>query len=463
MDATQFDALIIGTGQAGPSLAVRLAEAGMRTAIIEQGAFGGTCVNTGCTPTKALVASAYAAHVARRAGDYGVVIPPGAVGVDMQAIKRRKDAIVARSNTNIESWLRSTKGLTVVHGRARFTAPRTVQVGEAVFAADKVFINVGGRPSVPRLPGVDDVPFLTSDTILDLARLPRHLVVVGGSYIGLEFAQMYRRFGAEVTIVEMGQRLLGREDPDVSEEIRTVLANENIGIRLGAECIALARTDAAVTVNVSCKQGEPAVRGSDVLLAVGRVPNTDALGLDRAGVRVDAKGYIEVDDELRTSESGTYALGDCNGKGAFTHTAYNDYEIVAANLLENARRRGSERKTAYALYIDPPLGRIGMSEVEACRSGAKVLVGKRPMTRVARAVEKGEDQGFMKLVVDAESKRLLGAAVLGVGGDEVVHSLIEALYAGIPYPEIQKAVRIHPTVSELIPTVLGSLEPSRAS
>jgi pyruvate/2-oxoglutarate dehydrogenase complex dihydrolipoamide dehydrogenase (E3) component len=458
MSTTVLDALIIGTGQAGPSLAMRLAGAGRRTAIVEQGAFGGTCVNTGCTPTKALVASAYAAHIARRSADYGVILPQGKVQVDMPAVKRRKDAIVSRSATSLESSLRSTANLTVVQGRARFVAPRTVQVGQETFSAGKVFINVGGRPAIPPLRGVDEVPYLTSDTVLDVQRVPEHLIVVGGSYIGLEFAQMYRRFGAEVTIVEMAPRLIGREDEDVSDAIREILAAEGIRIRLGAECISLARTGASITVGVSCREGEPAEEGSDVLLATGRVPNTNDLGLEHAGVKLDDKGYIVVDDELRTSERDTYALGDCNGKGAFTHTAYNDFEIVAANLLDGAKRRVSDRKTAYALYIDPPLGRIGVTAAEAQRAGSSILVGKRPMSRVARAVEKGETQGFIKLVVERDSKRLLGAAVLGVGGDEVVHSLIDALYAGIPYPEIQQSVRIHPTVSELIPTVLGNLE-----
>ncbi|MGH8636886.1 MAG: FAD-containing oxidoreductase [Burkholderiales bacterium] len=459
MNAAVFDALVIGTGQAGPSLAIRMAGAGMRTAIVEQAAFGGTCVNTGCTPTKALVASAYAAHMARRGSDFGVVLPPGDVQVDMRAVKRRKDAIVARSATSLESSLRSTSGLSVVQGRARFVAPRTVRVGEQELSAQKVFINVGGRPAIPKLRGLEQVPFLTSDSVLDMDRVPEHLVVVGGSYIGLEFAQMFRRFGAEVTIVEMGQRLIGREDADVSDEIRTILEAEGIRIRLGAECISLARSGGSIAVGVSCAEGAPAEQASDVLLATGRVPNTDNLGLEHAGVKLDDKGYIVVDDELRTSESDIYALGDCNGKGAFTHTAYNDYEIVAANLLDGAKRRVSDRKTAYALYIDPPLGRIGMTEAEARRAGSNILIGKRPMSRVARAVEKGETLGFMKLVVDGDSKRLLGAAVLGVAGDEVVHSLTDALYAGIPYPEIQETVRIHPTVSELIPTVLGNLKP----
>jgi pyruvate/2-oxoglutarate dehydrogenase complex dihydrolipoamide dehydrogenase (E3) component len=458
MSATEFDALIIGTGQAGPSLAMRLAGAGMRTAIVEQGAFGGTCVNTGCTPTKALVASAYAAHMARRGAEYGVVLPPGEVRIDMQAVKRRKDAIVARSRTSLESSLRSTSGLTVLQGRARFIAPRTVQVGQDVLAAGKVFVNVGGRPAIPKLRGLDQVSFLTSDTLLERAHVPQHLIVVGGSYIGLEFAQMYRRFGAEVTIVEMGPRLIGREDEDVSDEIRKILAAEGIAIRLGAECIALAASGGSVEVGVSCAEGAPSVRGSDVLLATGRLPNTDDLGLEHAGVDRDEKGYIGVDDELRTSQPDTYALGDCNGKGAFTHTAYNDFEIVAANLLDGGTRRVSDRETAYALYIDPPLGRIGMTEAEARRAGFDVLIGKRPMSRVARAVEKGEAQGFIKLVVDGASKRLLGAALLGVGGDEAVHSLIDALYAKLPCEQVQKAVRIHPTVSELIPTVLGSLQ-----
>jgi pyruvate/2-oxoglutarate dehydrogenase complex dihydrolipoamide dehydrogenase (E3) component len=459
MNANVLDALIIGTGQAGPSLAMRLAGAGKRTAIVEQGAFGGTCVNTGCTPTKALVASAYAAHMARCGANYGVVLPQDEVRVDMKAVKRRRDAIVSRSTTSLESSLRSTANLTVVQGRARFVAPRTVQVGQETLSARQVFINVGGRPAIPKLRGLEQVAYLTSDSVQDLEHVPKHLIIVGGSYIGLEFAQMYRRFGAEVTIVEMGQRLIGREDEDVSDAIREILAAEGIRIRLGAECISLARSGTSITVGVSCAEGAPTEQGSNVLLATGRVPNTNDLGLEHAGVKLDDKGYIVVDDELRTSESDTYALGDCNGKGAFTHTAYNDYEIVAANLLDGAKRRVSDRKTAYALYIDPPLGRIGMTVAEARRGGSNILIGKRPMSRVARAVEKGETQGFMKLVVERDSKRLLGAAVLGVGGDEVVHSLIDALYAGIAYPQIQQGVRIHPTVSELIPTVLGDLEP----
>jgi pyruvate/2-oxoglutarate dehydrogenase complex dihydrolipoamide dehydrogenase (E3) component len=458
MDGSSFDAIVIGSGQAGPSLAVRLAKAGRRTALIERGAFGGTCVNTGCTPTKTLIASAYAAHLARRGGDYGVVMPSGAIQVDMQAVKRRKDAIVARSAHNLESWLRSTPNLTIVQGHARFVAPRTIRVGEQVLSATQVFLDVGGRPSIPRLPGIDQVAYLTSDSMMALARVPRHLVVVGGSYIGLEFAQMYRRFGAEVTVVEMAPRLIGREDPDVSDAIREILQAEGIGVRVGAECIALERSANGVTVKVSCAEGEPTLDGSDVLLAVGRVPNTDDLGLEHAGVKTDAKGYIEVDDTLRTSEAGTYALGDCNGKGAFTHTAYNDYEIVAANLLDGEKRRVSDRKTAYALFIDPPLGRIGMSETEARHAGLDVWVGKRPMSRVARAIEKGEERGFIKLVVERGSERLLGAAILGVGGDEVVHSLIDALYADISARQIRNGVRIHPTVSELIPTVLGELQ-----
>ncbi len=462
MNTSEFDAIVIGSGQAGPSLAVRLAGAGMRTAIIEQGAFGGTCVNTGCTPTKAMVASAHAAHLARRGADYGFAIGADEVRVDMRAVKQRKDRIVGESAQSLESWLRSTEHLTVVQGRARFVAPRTVQVGESRLTGGKVFIDVGGRPKIPPLPGIDTVRYLTSDSMMDLDGVPTHLVIVGGSYIGLEFGQMFRRFGAAVTIVEMGPRLLGREDPDVSEEIRKILAAEGIAVRLNAECVSLAASEGTVTVNVSCAEGEPAVHGTDVLLAVGRVPNTDDLGLEDAGVRVDDKGYIVVDDALRTSESDTYALGDCNGKGAFTHTAYNDYEIVAANLLEGAKRRVSDRHTAYALYIEPPLGRIGMTETQAREAGLDVLVGKRPMSRVARAVEKGEEQGFMKVVVDRASKRIVGAAVLGVGGDEVIHSLVEALYEEIPYPQVQHAMRIHPTVSELIPTLLKHLKPGAA-
>jgi pyruvate/2-oxoglutarate dehydrogenase complex dihydrolipoamide dehydrogenase (E3) component len=456
--ATTYDAIIIGTGQAGPALAVRLANAGMKTAIVERKRFGGTCVNTGCIPTKTLVASARAAYVARHAGEYGVMTA-GSIAIDMKKVKERKDAVVRRSNEGVEKWLKSTENLTVYEGHARFAGAHQVRVGDQLLEADKIFINVGGRASTPPLPGLNQVSYLNNSTMMDVDFLPEHLIVIGGSYVGLEFAQMYRRFGSEVTIVEMGPRLIQREDEDVSEAVGTILEAEGIKLRLSAECIALEKRGDKVAIGVDCSSGDKIVVGSHVLLAVGRVPNTDDLGLENAGVAKDQRGYIQVDDQLRTNAPDIYALGDCNGQGAFTHTAYNDYEIVAANLLDGDQRRVSDRITAYALYIDPPLGRAGMTETEARKSGRKVLIAKRSMERVGRAVEKGETQGFMKVLVDAEIKAILGASLLGIECDEVIHSILDVMYAKAPYTVIQRAMHIHPTVSELIPTMLGELKP----
>jgi len=456
--ATTYDAIIIGTGQAGPPLAVRLAGAGMKVAIIERKRFGGTCVNNGCIPTKTLVASARAAHVARRAGEYGVMIE-SSITVDMKKVKERKDAVVRRSNKGVEKWLKSTENLTVYEGHARFEDTHQVRVGDELLEADKLFINVGARASTPPLPGLDQVSYLTNSTMMEVDFLPEHLIVVGGSYVGLEFGQMVRRFGSEVTIVEMGPRLIQREDEDISEAIRKILENEGINIRLNAECIAVEKHGDKVAINLDCSSGDKTVLGSHLLLAVGRVPNTDDLGLEKSGVAADQRGYVQVDDQLRTNVSGIYALGDCNGRGAFTHTSYNDYEIVVANLLDSDPRRVSDRITAYALYIDPPLGRAGMTEAEVRKSGRKALLGKRPMTRVSRAVEKGETQGFMKILVDAETKEILGASLLGIECDEVIHSILDVMYAKAPYTVIQRAMHIHPTVTELIPTMLGELKP----
>ncbi len=455
-----FDAIVIGAGQAGPPLAGRLTAAGMKVALVERKLFGGTCVNTGCIPTKALVASAYAAHLARRAADYGVVLA-GPPGIDMPAVKARKDRISGVSREGVESWLRNMAGCTVFQGQARFVSATELAVGDDLLAAPRIFVNVGGRAVVPPLPGIDGVATLTNTTMLQLDRVPRHLAVIGGSYIGLEFAQMYRRFGAEVTIVEKGPRLIAREDPDVSDAIRGILEAEGIAVRLDAECIRFRPHGESgdVVVGVDCRAGAPEVVASDVLLAVGRRPNTDDLGLEAAGVEVDAHGYIVVDDELRTRTPGIWALGDCNGRGAFTHTAYNDFEIVAANLLDGEHRRVGDRIPCYALYIDPPLGRVGLTEAQARAAGKSVRVGQRPMTRVGRAVEKGETAGFMKLVVEAGSDAILGAAILGVGGDEAVHGVLDTMSAGGSADTLRRTMHIHPTVSELIPTVLGELKP----
>ncbi|RYZ13173.1 MAG: FAD-containing oxidoreductase [Comamonadaceae bacterium] len=456
--STTFDAIVIGAGQAGPSLAGRLAGAGMRVAMIERKLFGGTCVNTGCMPTKTLIASAHAAHVARRAADFGVVLG-GPVGIDMPAVKARKDRVVLDARRGVESWLKGMDGCTVFEGHARFASPTEVDVAGVRLSAPRIFVNVGGRAAVPPLPGVDQVPWLSNTGMLELDRVPKHLVVVGGSYIGLEFAQMVRRFGAEVTIVEKGARLISREDPDVSEAVRGILEAEGIALRLDAECIHLKPHADGVEVGVDCKSDARSAIGSHVLLAVGRRPNTDDLGLEHAGVALDAHGYIRVDDTLQTSTPGIWALGDCNGRGAFTHTAYNDYEIVASNLLDAGKRRVSDRIAAYALYIDPPLGRVGLSETQARAAGHAVRIGLRPMTRVGRAVEKGETAGFMKMVVDADTDAILGASILGVGGDEAIHGVIDTMSAGAPYTTLMRTVHIHPTVSELVPTVLGELGP----
>ncbi len=454
--ATKYDAIIIGTGQSGPSLAAKLAGAGMKVAIVERKLFGGTCVNTGCIPTKTLVASARAAYMARRAADFGVMID-GSITVDMKKVKARKDGVVLRSNQGVENWLKNTQNLKVYEDHARFQGPHSLSVNGDLLEAGNIFINVGARALVP--PGFESVDYLTNSTMMEVDFVPQHLIVVGGSYIGLEFAQMYRRFGSEVTIIQRGSRLINHEDPDVSDAIKEVLEKEGINIHLNAECVGGEKRGDKIAVKLDCDIGAREVTGSHLLLAVGRRPNTDDLGLDKAGIEVDERGYITVDDQLRTNVPGVWALGDCNGKGAFTHTSYNDYEIVAANLLDKDPRRVSDRILTYGLFIDPPLGRAGMTEARVRQSGRKALIGKRPMTRVARAVEKSETQGFMKILVDKETKEILGAAILGIEGDEIIHSILDVMYAKAPYTVIQRAMHIHPTVTELIPTMLGELKP----
>ncbi len=457
----RFDSIIVGAGQAGPPLAGRLTAAGMTVALIERHLFGGTCVNTGCMPTKTMVASAYAAHLARRAADFGVVTGP--VSVDLARVRARADAVVRESRDGIERWLRGMPGCTVIRGHARFEASNVIRVGDEQLTAPRIFINVGGRAMVPALPGVDRAPHLDNSSLLALDRLPAHLVVIGGSYVGLELAQIYRRFGAEVTVVEKQPTLIHNEDTEVSETIRSIFESEGITVRTSAECIRLAPRDAGIEVSIHCSDGAPEVIGSDVLLAVGRRANTDDLGLERAGVTTDTRGYIQVDDSLATNVPGIWALGECNGRGAFTHTAYNDFEIAAANLLDGDRRKVSDRVPGYALFIDPPLGRAGLTERQARATGRPLLIGTRPMSRVSRAVEKGETRGLMKVVADAETRQILGAAILGPGGDEAIHGILDAMNARIPYTQLEWAVPIHPTVSELIPTVLREMQPAHAN
>ena len=453
----KFDAIIVGTGQAGPALAARMTKEGMKTAIIERKLFGGTCVNVGCIPTKALVASARAAHMARRGTDFGVAIGP--VKMDMKQVKARKDGIVRQSNEGVTNWLKNMANLTVYQGHGRLESATRVRVGDDVLEAERIILNVGGRATVPDMPGIQEVDYLTNSNIMDVDFLPDHLVIIGGSYIGLEFAQMYRRFGSRVTVVEMAPRLIGREDEEVSMAIQEILENEGIEFRLNASCIALEKRGDKVAVTADCAPGPEDILGSHVLLAVGRKPNTDDLGLDTAGVETDPRGYVTVDDQLRTSVPGIWAIGDVNGRGAFTHTSYNDYEILAANLFDKDPRRLSDRILTYGLFIDPPLGRVGMTEREVRESGRKALIGKMMMARVGRARERSETQGFMKVLIDAETEKILGAAILGIGGDEIIHSLTDIMYADAPYSVIQRAVHIHPTVTELIPTLLGDLKP----
>jgi pyruvate/2-oxoglutarate dehydrogenase complex dihydrolipoamide dehydrogenase (E3) component len=457
---TEYDAIVIGTGQAGPPLARRLAGTGMKVAVIERDRFGGTCVNTGCTPTKTLVASAYAAHVARRGADYG--FSAGEVKVDMKRVKARKDYVVGLSNRGVERSLRNLANCQVYAAHARFVSPREVQAGSEVLTSDRIFINVGARAAVPDIPGLDQVDYLTNSSMVDIDFLPRHLLILGGSYIGLEFGQMYRRFGSEVTIVEHGPRLIAREDADVSAAIADILVREGVSVHPGAKCLRIDKQGDDVVMTVDCG-GTAELRGSHLLVATGRRPNTDDLGLDRAGVERDERGSIVVDDELRTSAPGIWALGDCNGKGGFTHTSWNDYEIVAANLLDGETRRVSDRIPAYALYTDPPLGRVGMTETDVRNRGGPVLIAKLAMEDVSRAFEKGETEGFMKILVDAETKQILGAAFLGTSGDEAVHCVLDTMYAKAPYTLLRRAMHIHPTVAEFIPTMLNDLVALQAS
>ena len=453
-----YDGIVIGTGQAGPALARRLVAAGWKVAIIERKFFGGTCINTGCTPTKTLIASGYAAHLTRRAAEFGVTLS-GTPSVDMKAVKARKDAVTVASRAAVERSLKGLQGCTVYEAHAMFTGPKQIKIGDEVLRADKIFINVGGRAVIPSIPGLDQVPYLTNSSMMNVDFLPAHLIVLGGSYVGLEFAQLYRRFGSDVTVIEPAPRLISREDEDISRAIADILQAEDIDIRVNSKAVGVKKQGAGIAVTIESAGTRSQVDGTHLLLAVGRRPNTDDLGLEHAGVVTDARGYIEVDDQLRTSVPGIWALGDCNGRGAFTHTSYNDFEIVAANLLDNDQRRVTDRITAYALYIDPPLGRAGMTEAEVRKSGRPALIATMPMENVSRAYEKSETKGFMKILVDRETKEILGASLLGLSGDEVIHCILDTMYAKAPSTVLQRAMHIHPTVSEFVPTMLDDLVP----
>ena len=452
-----IDVIVIGAGQAGPSLAVRFAQAGRRVVLIERERLGGTCVNNGCIPTKTLVASARAAHVARHAADFGVSTGP--VSVDLALVKARKDAVVQQSRDSLATWIGATANLELVLGEARFVGLRRVAVGDRTFEAPLVVINSGGRPVRPDWPKVSPGRLVTNIELMELDRLPRHLIVIGGSYIGLEFAQMYRRFGAEVTVLEFADRIIAREDEDVSAAVKAMLEAEGVEVHVG--CRDIAGSDAGDGVKVLLNQGGQArsIEGTLALAAVGRRPNVEALDLAKAGVALDPRGFIQVDDMLMTSAEGVYALGDVNGRGAFTHTSYNDYEILAANLIDGQAWRLSDRITGYALFTDPPLARVGMSDQEARASGRRVLRAELPMARIGRARERGEITGFLRVLVDAESEQVLGATLFGIEADEIIHLFIQAMTANLSYKTLMRAVPVHPTVSELIPTLLGGLKP----
>jgi pyruvate/2-oxoglutarate dehydrogenase complex dihydrolipoamide dehydrogenase (E3) component len=458
-----FDAVVIGTGQGGSPLAVRLAQSGRRTAVIERHLFGGTCVNVGCTPTKTYVASARAAHVVRHAADYGVIVG-GEMRVDMARVKARKDEVSGASRTGIEAWLRGTPNVTVFKGHGRFTGAHSIRVqghdgSVNDFDADEIFINTGTRPAVPDIEGIGAISYLTNSTLLELAELPEHLVIVGASYIALEFAQMFRRFGSRVTVLVRGKRVLAREDADFAEGIQTVLAREGVEFRFGGEPTRVEPLASQAASGVRIHLKEDSLDASHLLFATGRTPNTDDLGLDAAGIALNRHGLIDVDGELRTAVEGVWALGDVNGRGAFTHTSYNDFEIIAANLLDREARSVDTRIMAYAVFVDPPYARVGMSETEVRAGGREALIATMPMSRVGRARERGETDGFMKALVDAKTKQILGAAILGIEGDEAIHTFVDIMNAGAPYTTLQHAMHIHPTVSELIPTLLGMLRP----
>ncbi len=452
----KFDAIIIGSGQAGTPLVFKLAANGKKVAFIEKEHFGGTCLNVGCTPTKTYVASARRMFEANN-GDYlGVEIPSG-VKINLPKVKARKDKLIKKSVDGIDSGLKNTSNITVYKGTASFVGHKKILINGEEIEAEQIFINVGGRARVPK--EYEDISPLTNSEILQLDEIPEHLIIIGGSYIGLEFGQMFRRFGSKVTIVEMNKTIIGREDKEVSETIQNVLESEGVEFRLNATCLGASRSDEGkVIVKVDCTLGSPEIIGSHLLLAIGRTPNTNTLNLEKTGIKTDKRGFIEVNDFLETNVPGIFALGDCNGKGAFTHTSYNDYEIIAENMFDGKNRKISDRISTYNLFVDPPLGRAGITIAQAKESGKKIKVGFRKMSNIARARERGETNGFMSVVIDAETDRIIGATVLGIGGDEIISSILNVMYANQPYTVIRDSVQPHPTVSELIPTMLEGVK-----
>jgi pyruvate/2-oxoglutarate dehydrogenase complex dihydrolipoamide dehydrogenase (E3) component len=443
----KFDVIIIGTGQAGPSLAASLAKNGYKTAIIEKAHLGGTCVNVGCTPTKAYVASARRVFAAGNSEEHGVILE-GNLKIDLKRIKQRKDKLVQDSRSGLEKMFTDTENLTLIRGKATFLDQHTVQVKNKKYTAEKFYINVGGRPRIPE--DFKAIDYLTNESILELEEIPEHLVIIGGGYIGLEFGQMFRRFGSKVTILEKGNQLLKKEDDDIAE----ILKDSGIDVRLNSDCISAEKSDTGISVNYNCEGSIEKIKASHVLVATGRIPNTDDLGLDKAGVKLDKRRFIVVNNELKTSAAHIWALGDCNGEGAFTHTSYNDFQIVNSHLFEERKRYLSDRFTCYAAFIDPPLARVGLNENDIKKQGLKAKVAIRPMSKIARAKEKGETAGKLKIFIENDTNKILGATFLGAGADEYIHTVIDQMYAGASYEVIRDAIHIHPTMSELLPTML---------
>lgn len=462
-DPEKFDALIIGAGQAAKPLAIALGEAGWKTAVVERRHVGGSCINFGCTPTKAMAASARVAYLARRAEEYGVRTGP--VAVDLASVLARRNAIVDRFRNGVREGLERADKVELIFGHAAFEDPHVVAVqlnagGSRRLTADHIFIDSGTRAAIPPIPGLDQVPFLDASSIQQLDRLPDHLLVIGGSYIGLEFGQMFRRFGSRVSIVQRGPQLMEREDPDVAEAVREILVEDGLDVYLNADVLSAGRgqREGGVVLNLELPGGLLRLEGSHLLVATGRTPNVDDLKLDAAGVETDDAGNIRVNGRLETSVPGIYALGDVKGGPAFTHIAYDDYRVLKRNLLENGHATVDARPVPYAVFIDPQLGRIGMTEAEAKKSGRRILLAKLPMSQVARALETSEPRGFMKAVVDADSGLILGGAVLGLEGGELMSMLQLAMMGELPYPRLRDAIFAHPTLAESLNSLFATLE-----
>ncbi|HMQ53689.1 MAG TPA: mercuric reductase [Anaerolineae bacterium] len=457
----KYDAIIIGAGQAGGPFSTTLAQAGWKTALIEKEHVGGTCVNEGCTPTKTMVASGRVAYLARRASDYGVHTGP--VSVDMAQVRRRKQAVVDQFRNSSQGYIEQTDGVDLLFGEARFTGPKTVEVqlndGNARrLTADKIFINTGGRPVNPPIEGLEEIPTLNSTSIMELEVVPEHLIIVGGGYIGLEFGQMFRRFGSRVTVVQRGERLLAREDADVADEVAKILCEDGIEVLLNANPVKVAPVNGHIQLTVREAEKEQTLAGSHLLVAAGRAPNTDQLNLDAAGVQTTKQGYIQVNERLETSVPGIYALGDVKGGPMFTHISYDDFRILRTNLLRGGQATTTDRLVPYTVFIDPQLGRVGLTEAEAREQGRAFCVAKMPMSHVARAIEVTETRGFMKVIVDAETDQILGAAVLGLEGGEIASLLQVAMMGRLPFTALRDAVFAHPTLAESLNNLFSALD-----